>query len=93
MKQAATQQSKTPVLQTEKLFVFDRKNYRLMLIGLGLMLIGYILMVGGGSDDPNVFAYSLFDFQRITLSPLLIIAGLIVEIFAIMARPKKETPK
>lgn len=57
-------------------FAFGRKNYRLFLIGLGLLIAGYLLMVGGGSDDPNVFnGDQLFSFRRITLSPLLIIGG------------------
>lgn len=93
MKQPTSTPSKSPVAQPEKQFVFDRKNYRLMWIGLGLLALGYILMVGGGSSDPNVFAESLFSPQRITIAPLLIIAGFIVEIFAIMAKPKKTTIK
>ena len=69
-------------------FAFTRKNYKLLLIGLGFILVGFILMVGGGSDDPNVFSEDLFSFQRITLAPILIITGYVIEIFAIMKRPK-----
>lgn len=93
MKQPAAQPTKSPAPQAEKQFVFDGKNYKLMLIGLGLLALGYILMVGGGTTDPNEFADSLFSFQRITLAPLLIIAGFVVEIFAIMAKPKKPEGK
>jgi hypothetical protein len=69
-------------------FAFGRENYRLLFIGLGLLLIGFILMIGGGSDDPNVFSHKMFDFQRLTLAPLLILAGYVVQIFAIMKKPK-----
>lgn len=71
-------------------FVFNRMNYILMLIGLGVMFLGYILMMGGGSEDPNVFSEDLFSFRRITLSPILILAGFVIEIFAIMHRPKAK---
>ncbi len=70
-------------------FAFGRENYKLLLIGLGLIVLGFILMIGGGSKDPKVFSYSLFDFQRLTLAPILVLAGYIVEIFAIMKRPKE----
>ena len=76
--------------EKKQTFVFGRKNYILMLIGLGVMFLGYILMIGGGSDDPNTFSEGLFSFRRITLSPILIIAGFIIEIFAIMHRPKAK---
>ena len=69
-------------------FAFGKLNYRLLLIGLGFLLLGYLLMIGGGSDDPNVFSPALFDFQRLTLAPLLLLTGFIIEIFAIMKRPK-----
>ncbi|MBI9039355.1 MAG: DUF3098 domain-containing protein [Bacteroidales bacterium] len=69
-------------------FAFTRKNYKLLLIGLAFILVGFILMVGGGSDDPNVFNENIFSFRRITLAPILIIAGYVIEIFAIMKRPK-----
>ncbi|PLX13367.1 MAG: DUF3098 domain-containing protein [Marinilabiliales bacterium] len=79
----------TKDLENKKEFVFGRENYKFLIIGLGLILAGLILMVGGGSDDPDVFSYSLFNFQRLTLAPILIIAGFVVEFYAIMKRPKK----
>ena len=69
-------------------FAFTKENYRLMLIGLALMALGFILMIGGGSKDPNVFSPDIFSFQRITLAPILILAGFVVEIFAIMKKSK-----
>ena len=69
-------------------FAFTKENYRLMLIGLALMVLGFVLMVGGGSKDPNDFSPDIFNFQRITLAPILILAGFVVEIFAIMKKSK-----
>lgn len=69
-------------------FAFSRENYVLLLIGLALIFVGFLLMIGGGSDDPNVFSYDIFNFQRMTLAPILILAGYVVEIFAIMKKPK-----
>jgi len=69
-------------------FAFGRENYRLMLIGLALIALGFILMIGGGSDDPSRFNPEIFSFRRITLAPILVLAGYVVEIFAIMKKPK-----
>ena len=67
---------------------FGKENYRLLLIGLAFIVVGFVLMIGGGSDDPNVFNEAIFNFQRMTLAPLLILAGYVIEIFAIMKKPK-----
>jgi uncharacterized membrane protein YciS (DUF1049 family) len=64
-----------------------------MVIGIVVLIIGFLLMIGGGSDDPQVFNYDLFNFRRLTLSPILIIAGFIIEIFAIMWNPGKKVKK
>jgi hypothetical protein len=69
-------------------FAFGKENYRLLLIGLALIVLGFLLMIGGGSKDPNVFSQDIFNFQRLTLAPILILAGYVVEIFAIMKKPK-----
>jgi len=69
-------------------FAFGKENYRLMLIGLAFIVVGFLLMVGGGSTDPNQFNPEIFSFRRITLAPILILAGYVIEIFAIMKRPK-----
>ncbi|MCX6269260.1 MAG: DUF3098 domain-containing protein [Bacteroidetes bacterium] len=69
-------------------FAFGKENYRLMLIGLAFIVIGFLLMVGGGSTDPNKFNPEIFSFRRITLAPILILTGYVIEIFAIMKRPK-----
>ena len=71
-------------------FAFGKQNYRLLLIGLGVLALGYILMIGGGSEDPKVFSEKIFDFQRLTLAPIVLIIGFIIEVFAIMVKPKEE---
>lgn len=60
------------------------KGLRLLIAGLLVMIAGYILMTGGGSDDPQVFNYAMFDFRRLVAAPLVIIAGIVVEVVAIM---------
>jgi len=69
-------------------FAFGKENYRLMLIGLVLIAAGFLLMIGGGSKDPSQFNPDIFSFRRITLAPILVLAGYVVEIFAIMKKPK-----
>lgn len=66
-------------------FVFEKKNYLLMGLGILFMIIGYLLMQGGGSEDPNVFNEEIFNARRITWAPLMLIIGLVIEVYAIMA--------
>lgn len=70
-------------------FAFERSNFILMGIGLAIIVIGFILMSGGRSDDPNVFNEAMFSFRRVTLAPILVFGGFIFEIYAIMKKPKK----
>ena len=63
-----------------------KKNYLFMLIGLAIIIVGFLLMAGGGSDDPNVFNYEMFSCRRITIAPIVVIAGFALEIYAIMKR-------
>ena len=67
-------------------FVFKKKNYILLIGGLVLILAGIFLMMGGESKDPNVFSEDIFNFQRLTLAPILIVGGFVLEIFAIMLK-------
>ena len=71
-------------------FLFGKKNYKFMLIGLGCIALGFILMAGGGSDDPNVFNPEIFSWRRIRLAPTLVLIGFAVEIYAILLNPDKE---
>lgn len=83
--QEATKKSEDIV---RPIFAFGKENYILMVVGVVLIVLGFILMTGGGSKDPNVFNEEMFDFRRITLSPILILIGFGIEIVAIMKRPK-----
>lgn len=69
--------------------IFTKENYKWMAIGAAVIILGFLLMIGGKSADPNVFnKEEVYSFRRITLAPILIIGGLIIEIYAIMKKPK-----
>lgn len=71
-------------------FAFQKKNYMLLLIGLVILIIGYVLMSGGGSEDPTVFSEEIFSPRRITLAPIVILSGYVFIGYAIMYRDKKS---
>ena len=71
-------------------FIFGKKNYKFMLIGLGLIALGFILMSGGGSDDPNVFDEGIFHWRRIRLAPTLVLIGFGIQVYAILLNPDKD---
>lgn len=75
--------------ENEKKLPFAKMNYILVLVGVALIALGMILMIGGGSTDPDVFNEKMFNFQRLTLSPILILLGFVTEIVAIFWRAKK----
>ena len=76
-------------LENKSVFLFTKKNYIIMLVGIAVIALGFILMAGGGSDDPAVFNEDIYNFRRIRLAPTLVLIGLAIEIYAIMAKPKK----
>ena len=71
-------------------FIFGKRNYKFMFIGLAFIAIGFILMSGGGSDDPNVFNPEIFSWRRIRLAPTLVLIGFAMQIYAILLNPKKK---
>lgn len=71
-------------------FIFGKKNYQWMLIGLGVIALGFILMSGGGSDDPNVFNPEIYSWRRIRLAPAIILIGFGIEVYAILLNPNKK---
>ncbi len=73
----------------KKVMLFGKKNYQFLFLGLILMALGFILMSGGGSHDPNVWNPEIFNFRRIRLAPMLILLGILVEIYAIMLKSDK----
>ena len=70
-------------------FVFKKKNYMILIAGLISILLGITLMIGGGSEDPTKFSEEIFNFQRLTLAPILILSGFVMGVFAIMIKSKK----
>ena len=73
--------------ESEK-FIFEKENYKFMIIGLAVIAVGFILMAGGGSDDPNVFNPEIFSWRRIRLDPTVILIGFAIEVYAILIKPK-----
>lgn len=74
---------------TPKTFLFDKSNYTIMIIGLVVLVLGFLLMVGGKSPDPSIFDYSeKYSTRRITIAPIVILLGFVIEIYAIMKKPK-----
>lgn len=71
-------------------FALEPANYKLLLIGIGIIILGFVLMSGGGSEDPNIFDESIFSFRRITLAPVVVLFGFLFEIYAIMYKPKNK---
>jgi hypothetical protein len=70
-------------------FLFEKLNYKILLIGLGVIALGFILMSGGGSDNPAVFNEDVFNFRRIRLAPTLVLIGFGITIYSIFKNPKK----
>jgi Protein of unknown function (DUF3098) len=70
-------------------FLFDKVNYKFLLIGIGVIALGFILMSGGGSTDPKVFSDAIFDFRRIRLAPTVVLIGFGITIYSILKNPKK----
>lgn len=89
MAKEITKKEMVEKVEDQKVMPFGKQNYIIVLIGIALLALGFVLMLGGGSNDPDVFNEKMFDFQRITLSTILILAGFVVEIFAIFWRDKK----
>lgn len=81
-------------MSSKEKFVFGRNNIILILAGVLITLVGFALMIGGGSEDPNVFnEEELFSDRRITFAPFMVIAGYCVVIYAIMKKPSADVQK
>lgn len=76
--------------EKQEQFIFQRRNYLFMLIGLAVIALGFILMAGGGSDDPNVFNPEIYSWRRIRLAPTLVLIGFGIEVYAILLNPHKK---
>jgi NADH:ubiquinone oxidoreductase subunit K len=89
MKKTNPAKSKTSQEVHNDTFVFTRKNYLIMIVSVLIVLLGYILMIGGGAEDPTAFSDEIFNFRRITLSPVLILFGFGLGVFAIFYTSKE----
>lgn len=76
--------------ENQQRMTLTRRNYQMMLIGAGIIFLGFVLMIGGGSQDPDQFNYAMFSFRRITLAPILILGGFGFEAYAIMHKFKRQ---
>ena len=66
-------------------FIFNKRNYKIMLVGLAIIAFGFILMSGGGSDDPSIFCADIYSFRRIRVAPTLVLLGLGLQVYAILS--------
>ncbi|MCJ7757085.1 MAG: DUF3098 domain-containing protein [Gillisia sp.] len=82
--------NKKPLHKQDLNFVFGKKNYTFMFIGLAVIALGFLLMAGGGSDDPNIFNPEIYSFRRIRLAPALVLLGFGIEVYAILVNPNKK---
>ena len=71
-------------------FAIGRDNFKYIAIGVGVLIVGFLLMIGGKSDDPNVFNHEIFSFRRITLAPIVVVGGFMFIIWAIMKKPEEN---
>ena len=76
-------------MKKKKTFLFDKSNYKYVIIGILFIILGFILMSGGGSDNPNVFSEEIYSFRRIRVAPALILIGFGIQVYAILKTPKK----
>lgn len=90
MKTKAIKKPQSESSEVKADFLFAKENYYIMAVGLVFIALGYLLMIGGGSDDPAVFNEDIFNTQRLTVAPILLVIGYIIEIFAIFYK-KKDT--
>lgn len=71
-------------------FLFSKINYKILLIGIGVITLGFLLMIGGGNDNPNAFNENIFSFRRIHLAPALVLLGMGISFYSIFKKPKAE---
>lgn len=86
---STTKQTQQHHTNTNEDFAFGKENYKIMLVGLAVIAIGFMLMSGGASNDPNVFNPEVFSFRRITLAPIVVLLGFGIEFYAIIKKAKE----
>ena len=81
---------KKPVVENKAGFPIPERNYKMILLGFAIVALGFVTTMGGAREDPNQFNYEIFSFRRITLAPIVVLAGFGFVVWAIMRKPKKE---
>jgi hypothetical protein len=76
--------------ENQQEFLFDKINYKILLVGILVIVFGFLLMSGGGSTDPKVFNEEIFNFRRIRLAPTMVLIGFGITIYSILKNPKKK---
>ncbi len=82
--------SKLKKENTKPEFALGKENYKLIVIGFAIIILGFVLMIGGKAEDPSLFNPEIFSFRRITLAPIIVLFGFAFEIYAIMKKPKEN---
>jgi len=82
--------SKLKKENTKPEFTLGKENYKLIVIGFAIIILGFVLMIGGKAEDPSLFNPEIFSFRRITLAPIIVLFGFAFEIYAIMKKPKEN---
>ena len=80
-------------MEKKKDFLFNKSNYKYVIIGILFIIFGFLLMLGGGSEDPNIFSEEIYNFQRIRLAPAFILIGFAIQIYAILKSTEKSNSK
>ena len=75
--------------QKSQEFLFNTINYKILLVGIAVIVLGFLLMSGGGSNDPKVFNEDIFNFRRIRLAPTMVLIGFGITVYSILKKPKK----
>jgi hypothetical protein len=91
MREKSIKRMSTTENQSNESFALGPKNYRLMLIGIAVVILGFILMIGGGTENPMEFNEDIFSFRRITLAPLVVLVGYSVIFYAILKKDRSRT--
>lgn len=89
MKKIEKKQDQNQDQKQKNEFLFEKINYKILLVGIAVIALGFLLMSGGGSDNPNVFNEEIFNFRRIRLAPTTVLIGFGITIYAILKNPKK----
>ena len=74
----------------KKEFLFKSINYKLLFLSIFTIVFGFILMTGGGSEDPNIFNDEIFNFRRIRIAPTIVLIGFVFAVFSILKTPNKK---